>query len=634
MNSEIKVLQVDDDEIDLRLAKRALLKSTQVKFNIDSAGTAADAISKIKAANYDVVLLDLGLPDSTGIETVRKVSGSNPNVPIVVLTGLEDEQIGLAAIQNGASDYLVKGPQMETSLVRTALYAIERKKVAEKLRESQQMLQSVLDSVPQAVFWKDRNLVFLGCNPVFVKHAGLISPQDIVGKTDYDLCWKKEEADHFRKCDSEVMETNTPKFHIIEPQLQADGRQAWLDTNKIPLRDSHGNVVGILGTYEDITVRREADRALQIAEERYRTIFDNSAVAIMMADDQERLISWNIFTENLLGYDKNDLYLMPVKSLYSEEEWNKIRTHDIRQKGMQHHLETQITKKNGEIIDIDVSLSVLKDPDGRVTGSIGVIRDITERKEAERKMKEAMELKSQFISTVSHELRTPLTIIKEDIAIVLDGAAGKVKPKQQEMLEMAQRNIDRLARLINDVLDFQKLQSGKAKFNMQENNINVVIEQVYNTMVGVIKKKGVDLCLNLDNSLPRTLFDSDKMIQVLTNLVSNAMKFTEKGSITISSRKIENAIRVSVVDTGCGIKPEDLSKLFRQFSQVGTGHTRKTGGTGLGLVISKDIVEKHGGRTWVESEFGKGTTFHFLLPIKTAAKPDPSPETVPQLQQH
>ncbi|MGA2093017.1 MAG: PAS domain S-box protein [Sedimentisphaerales bacterium] len=630
MNGEIRVLQVDDDEIDLRLAKRALSKSTQSKFNVEI----ADAITKIKANQYDVVLLDLGLPDSTGIDTVKKVCQANPNIPIVVLTGLEDEQIGLSAIQNGAADYLVKGPAMENSLVRTALYAIERRKVAEKLRESQQMLQSVLDSVPQAVFWKDRNLVYLGCNPIFARHAGIPSPQQVVGKTDFDLCWRKEEAEHFRSCDSGVMETNNPEFHIMESQLQADGKQAWLDTNKVPLHDSEGNVVGVLGTYEDITERREAERALQIAEERYRTIFENSAVAIMMADDQERLISWNKFTENLIGFGKDDLYLKPVKSLYPDNEWEKIRTHDVRQKGIQHHLETQMTKKNGEIIDVDVSISVLKDPEGRVTGSIGVIRDITERKEAERKMKEAMDLKSQFISTVSHELRTPLTIIKEDIAIIMDGAAGRVKPKQREMLEMAQRNIDRLARLINDVLDFQKLQSGKAKLNMQENNINSVIEQVYNTMAGVIKKRGVELRLVLDNSLPKTLFDSDKMIQVLTNLVSNAMKFTEKGSITIASKKIENAIRVSISDTGCGIKQEDMSKLFRQFQQLSTGNSRKTGGTGLGLAISKDIVEKHGGRTWVESEFGKGTTFHFLLPIKSAVKLEPIQQPVPQSQQN
>ncbi|MFH1372156.1 MAG: PAS domain S-box protein [Planctomycetota bacterium] len=626
MNGEIRVLQVDDDEIDIRLAKRALTKSTRsAKFTVESAGTLAEAIEHLRCRLYDIVLLDLGLPDSSGIETVQKVIQVNPNVPIVVLTGLEDEETGLKAIQSGAADYLVKGPAMENSLVKTALYAIERKKAAEKLHESQQMLELVMKSIPQAVFWKDRKCVYMGCNLIFARHAGVSSTEEVVGKTDYDLCWRKEEADNYRQCDMRVMETNTPEYHIIESQLQADDKQAWVETNKVPLHNSAGEVVGVLGTYEDITDRRQAERALQIAEERYRTIFENSAVAITMADDQEQLISWNKFTEQMFGMTKEDLYLKPIKTFYPEGEWEKIRTQEVREKGMQHHLETRMHKKDGEIIDVDVSLSVLKDPDGRITGSIGVIRDITARVEADKKIKEAMDLKSQFISTVSHELRTPLTIIKEDIALIMDGATGRVKKKQQQVLEIAQRNIDRLARLINDVLDFQKLQSGRAKFNMQDNSINNAIETVYNTMVNAVKKNGVDLRLAIDNTLPKIMYDNDKIIQVLTNLVSNAMKFTEKGSITIATRRIENAIRVSVCDTGCGMKQEDLPKLFHQFQQLTSGGSRKTGGTGLGLAISKDIVEKHGGRIWVESELGKGTTFHFLLPIKSTVQ---EPEVV------
>ncbi len=630
MNGEIRVLQIDDDEIDVRLVKRALAKHTKSpKFVVESASCLTDGLNLLKTNQYDVLLLDLGLPDSNGIETVRSVSKINANIPVVVLTGLENEETGLEAIKNGASDYLVKGPAMETSLVRTALYAIERKKVAAKLHESQQMFQLVMNSIPQAIFWKDRNLVYLGCNAVFAKHAGLTLPQDVVGKTNADMPWKKDETEFYAKCDREVIDNNAGKYHISEPQLQANGKQAWLDANKVPLHDSEGNVVGVLGIYEDVTDRRQAERALQIAEERYRTIFENSAVAITMADEQERLISWNKFTENLLGMTKDDLFLKSVHSLYPDGAWEKIRTNEIRQKGMLHHLETQMLKKDGEIIEVDVSLSVLKDPDGRITGSIGVIRDITERKEADKKIKEAMDLKSQFISTVSHELRTPLTIIKEDIALIMDGAAGRIKSKQREILEIAQRNIDRLARLINDVLDFQKLQSGRAKFNMQDNLINSVIENIYNTMAGTVKKKGIELRLALDNALPKVTFDSDKMIQVLTNLVSNAMKFTDKGSITIATHRIENSVRVSVIDTGCGMKQDDLPKLFQQFQQLGSGN-RKTGGTGLGLAISKDIVEKHGGRIWVESEFGKGTTMHFLLPIKASAC---EPEATPQLQQ-
>ena len=152
MNGEIKVLQIDDDEIDVRLVKRVLGKCTKpAKFTVESAPCLSEGLNLLKTKQYDVLLLDLGLPDSNGIETVQSVCKVNFNVPIVVLTGLENEETGLEAIKSGASDYLVKGPAMETSLVRTALYAIERKKVAEKLHESQQMLQLVMNSIPQAI---------------------------------------------------------------------------------------------------------------------------------------------------------------------------------------------------------------------------------------------------------------------------------------------------------------------------------------------------------------------------------------------------------------------------------------------------------------------------------------------------
>jgi len=335
-----------------------------------------------------------------------------------------------------------------------------------------------------------------------------------------------------------------------------------------------------------------------------------------MADEQERLISWNKFTEGLLGMDGEDLYLRPVSSLYPPEEWERIRTHDVRQKGMQHHLETRMIKADGEVIDVDVSLSVLKDSEGRTTGSVGVFKDITERKKAEEEIKKAMKIKSEFISMVSHELRTPLAIMKEDIAIVLDGAAGKINDKQKHFLDAAERNLNRLVRLINDVLDFQKLDSGRMRFNMQDNDINEVVKEVHKTMASSVEERGIDFTLKLEDNLPGIRFDSDKIIQVLTNLINNAIKFTERGSITVATRRIKNEIQVSVSDTGCGIKQEDLPRLFHKFEQLATGGDRKTGGTGLGLAISKEIIKEHNGKIWAESEFGKGTTLRFLLPVR------------------
>ena len=163
-----------------------------------------------------------------------------------------------------------------------------------------------------------------------------------------------------------------------------------------------------------------------------------------------------------------------------------------------------------------------------------------------------------------------------------------------------------VVRLINSII----------KLDKQKNDMNEVIREVHKTIASSVKERAIDFCLKLEDNLPKVEFDSDKIVQVLTNLLGNAVKFTEKGSIAITTSKGENTILVSVSDTGRGIKKEDLPRLFHEFEQLTEGRERKTGGTGLGLVISKEIIRQHGGKIWAESEYDKGTTFHFVLPIE------------------
>lgn len=232
---------------------------------------------------------------------------------------------------------------------------------------------------------------------------------------------------------------------------------------------------------------------------------------------------------------------------------------------------------------------------------------------AQNDIQKALEVKSNFISTVSHELRTPLTAIKEGIGIVLDGSAGDINTEQKDFLGTAKRNVDRLHRLINEVLDFQKLESGKTTLNIQENDINEAVMEIQRAMEPLAKEKGLNLTIAPADNTPKIHFDRDKIIQVLTNLVNNAIKFTETGDITISTISAANTVRIAVRDTGPGIAQKDMERLFQSFEQL--GKERKTGGTGLGLAISKEIIEKHKGKIWAESELGKGTTFYFILPV-------------------
>ncbi|MHC4131987.1 MAG: PAS domain-containing sensor histidine kinase [Planctomycetota bacterium] len=627
----LKILIVEDNSIDRELLKRFLSQSSLSISELKTASTLHKAFDILDQTDIDILLLDLNLPDSDGLDTLVSVDRKFPQLPIIVITGEFSEELGFKAVSCGAQEYLVKNCYNVQMLNKSVQYAIERKRI---------------------------------------------------------------------------------------------------------------------------------DNELRAAEQKYRTIFENSAVAITLVDEQERLISWNKFTELLLGMDKNDLYLKPIKTLYPSKEWQKIRDYNVRQKGMQHHLETKVIKKDGKTVEVDISLSVLKDSEGNPTGSIGVIRDITQRKKAQKilkreqrnlevifdvapvgmllidenfivrrannvvqklfqrdytqiigqqggaalgciycvktndsytcapnckkcifketienvfakgesvheiefqprlkvgnkelapwfcfsaepaiiddskyvvaavsditarkeaghKLKETMEIKSQFISTVSHELRTPLAAIREGVGILLDGLAGRINKKQKKFLAITKRNAERLNSLINDVLDFQKIESGKIRLDLQNNDIGQVVEEVHETMAIAAEKSKVNLLVEMNQNLPQARFDRNMMIQVLTNLVGNAIKFTPENGyvcIKVQSTSTETELVLTVKDTGIGIPKEDLPKIFERFYQV-KRPGKEIKGTGLGLAIVNKIITMHGGRIEVESEQYRGTTFRVFLPI-------------------
>jgi signal transduction histidine kinase len=241
--------------------------------------------------------------------------------------------------------------------------------------------------------------------------------------------------------------------------------------------------------------------------------------------------------------------------------------------------------------------------------------EVGERKAAEARALDALKVRSEFTSMVSHELRTPLSVISESVALVYEGIAGPVSDEQKDFLDTARRNTERLTRLINDVLDYQKLQAGRMEYRFVEVDANEVVRECARGFSMVANARGLALAVDTHPDLPRVRGDHDKLVQVLTNLFNNAVRFTERGTITLrTAPEPGGGVRVSVRDEGIGIKEADLEKLFKSFSQVSTGLSRKSGGTGLGLAISKEIVEAHGGRVGVESTWGKGSTFFFVLP--------------------
>lgn len=533
----IKVLLVEDDVVDRRLVERVLAKrSGPITFVVESAGSLSEAIECLGGKGHDIVLLDLGLPDSSGVETVRKVSEIKPHTPIVVLTGLDDEETGLLAIENGATDYLTKGPLLENILVRTVLYALERMKRDKLILDTNRRLQETSQELLRA-------------------------KQDLENKNEALEKAHKELETRVEQRTAELSETN----ELLK---------------------------------KEITDRKRAEGQLRASEANLRKVIVQNPDGIVIVDKNGIVRFINPATESLFGRKNEELlgqtFGFPVV--------------------LDKATEVEVIHKDGELVVAEMRMVEI-DWKGEIT-YLASLHDITERKEAEEKIKETMAIKSEFISMASHELRTPLTAIKEGIRLVIQEQTGELNDEQKEFLGIAERNVERLVRLINDILDFQKLESGRMDVDMQENDINEIVKEIKETMASLANEKGLNLITELDDTIPKVKFDRDKITQVLTNIVNNAITFTEQGSVTISTNKGDNVIEVSVSDTGPGIKKEDQPKLFSEFEQLARGAERKTGGSGLGLAISRKIIKRHNAKIWVESELGKGTTFHFVLPIK------------------
>ncbi|MEW5758876.1 MAG: ATP-binding protein [Candidatus Omnitrophota bacterium] len=397
---------------------------------------------------------------------------------------------------------------------------------------------------------------------------------------------------------------------------------------------------------------KERENAIVEQKEYLDTIVSSIADSLIIANLDTTIKSVNRAALNLLGYEENELIGKNIKDIFlQEEELVHKYFQEIIDAGKIYNINMDFLTKQGLKTPINLSGAVII-REKNISGVVLVARDMRpvldminglekanieikervkesartqkamlhimedlkntrdELEKSNRCLQESLTIKRDFTAMVSHELRTPLGAIKEGIVLVLDGSVGKINKEQKNMLDIAKQNVDRLARLIDNILDLQKLESSVMEFNIEDNDISEVVREVSEMMKPLADEKGIKLMLEFQKDLPRLKFDRDKITQVLINIINNALKFTDKGSIIITLNIRDSLIYISVKDSGLGISQEDIPKLFTWYWQA----RRKTGSAGLGLAISKQIIEAHRGRIWVESELGKGSNFCFTLP--------------------
>jgi PAS domain S-box-containing protein len=399
--------------------------------------------------------------------------------------------------------------------------------------------------------------------------------------------------------------------------------------NASALRDATGTVIGAIGILRDM---RELDNARAYAE----SLIKNAPDPVFVSDLEGKILQANDAVSQLLGFRRDEVVEQSLSRFISPEETREFTAalREVVEKGVTRNARLSPRSASGEVIPTTMNASALRDPDGQVIGAIGILRDMRELDKAREAAEIANRAKSQFLANMSHELRTPLNAIILYTDLLRDEATDRGLKDLLPDLQKISGAAKHLLALINDVLDLSKIESGKLELVLETFDVPAMIRDVVTTIEPLAQKNANRLEVHCPTAVGNMCADLTKVRQSLFNLLSNACKFTESGTIRLEVARTERDgdwFTFRVADTGIGMPPEHLGKLFQPFTQVDPSATRRFGGTGLGLAITRHFCEAMGGDITVESKPGVGSTFTIRLPAtvgeaKTEPQPAPRPE--------
>lgn len=529
-------------------------------------------------------------------------------------------------------------------VVGTQMDITDRKLAEEELKESRNFLQSVLDTIPVRVFWKDINLKYLGCNKSFAIDSGFEKPTDIIGLTDFDLVWK-ENANHYRSDDLGIIKTGFPKHNYEEQQVLPNGEKFWIRASKIPLRDFNGRIIGVLGTYDDITDSKKARELIELERTYFEQLFESAPEGIVVLDSEDCVIRCNQEFTRMFGYTLQEVINKPINSLIVPDDFKDegmLLTNSVASGKIVKH-ESLRSRKDGTLVHVSILGNPINFQGGKIA-VYGIYRDITDRKMVEEelvrknheiesqneeyriineelyfaklKAEESDRLKSAFLANMSHEIRTPMNGILGFSQLLTNPDIPEVDVKQY--VDVIQSCGNQLLGIINDLIDISKIEANQITVIDTDTNINEILNEQFLLFRSKADSKGIKLSFStvLPDNKSIITADAGRLKQILTNLIGNAIKFTKDGSVTFGYRINDKQLEFFVEDTGIGIPREFQEVVFERFRQVETSLPEQLGGTGLGLAISKAFIQKMGGDIWVESNVGTGSKFIFTLPYK------------------
>lgn len=483
-----------------------------------------------------------------------------------------------------------------------------RKQAEKDLRDAAVKYRIVADNTYDWEFWVDPAGKVLYSSPSCECITGYSAEEF---RADPELLWRivhPEDLPRTERHRQEVTQNMRPgeaEWRIIRP----DGAVRWIDHICLPVFDDSGEFLGTRGSNRDITDRKRADEALRESERRIRTLIDTMPMGVQECDTAGVITLINDAYARLTGYRKEEILGKHIWDFLApgprKDELPAYLQYLVQNQPSPTPYFGRNLTRDGRLIDVQVDWSYRRNGEGKVSGFVSIVSDITERSEMER-------MKDEMISAVSHEMRTPLTAMLGYTEFLLESRVDEAQ--LHEYLGIIHHETARLNELIGNFLDLQRIKARQVIYCFKALDLRQLLEEAVILFKGATKKHRIILCPLPE--LPPVLGDEARLQQVLNNLLSNAIKYSpEGGEISLCARRDDDSVTFWVRDEGIGIAPELQEKIFDKFYQVDSSDRRAAGGTGLGLPLVREIVKGHGGRVWVVSGVGEGSTFYVSLPV-------------------
>ena len=644
--NDVKILVVDKDPDYLSIYENLLISSA---YTVITSKTGKNALNIISKKVITLILLSIDLPDISAFELLKQIK-SNPfsaKIFVIIVSSkteaINDKKI---AFEKGADGFMQLPIQNNEFIERIEAYIrhkLDLEKEETKITHEQNLLRALMDNIPGSIYFKDRKSRFIRVSKSQSDKLGCTSPEDMVGKTDFDFFDSKHAKIAFGD-EQRIIKTGKSILNFEEEETYSDRPSTWVISSKLPLFDDLGDIIGTFGFSIDITERKIAEHALIESEQRFRTLSDSTSEGIAIVENGY-LIDLNQQLAKILGYEVEEIKGINVSEFVAPESIEivkeAIRTNN---QGPYEHL---AKRKDGSIFYVEVHSQQVNI--GGRNLRFSAIRDISRRKNIEQeliihrehleelvderteelrasqedllKAKEAAEAanktKSQFLANMSHELRTPMNGIIGISSMLAKYNIQNLSEKQLEGLKVIHQSGNRLLDLINDLLDLSKIEAGKMTVVLAPLSLDRLFYNLRSIVVNLSKEKDLKFIIRKSEHVKDILIsDEKKLNQILMNLIGNAIKFTEKGKITLRVHDINCELWFEVIDEGIGISKENIGSVFDEFKQVDSSETRRYQGTGLGLAICKKLVALLNGRIEIQSEINVGTEVRFFVPYK------------------